>query len=79
MIRGGSDESQAVEAEKLELKLEQLQAAHVDRVADVRRQQAKVARLVSDKKKEMESLSGQIEQLEVDGYTSYATGLFSRP
>jgi chromosome segregation ATPase len=64
VIRGGSEESQAEETEKLERKLEQLQVSHADRLADLRRQQRKVAKLVADKKTEMESLSGQIEQLE---------------
>lgn len=64
VIRGGSEESQAEETEKLERKLEQVQATHSDRLADLRRQQRKVAKLVADKKAEMDSLGGQIEQLE---------------
>jgi hypothetical protein len=64
VIRGGSEESQAEETHKLERKLAQVQATHADRMADVRRQQRKVARLVADKRAEMESLGGQIEQLE---------------
>eukprot|EP00967_Tisochrysis_lutea_P120561 scaffold197829_cov31-Tisochrysis_lutea.AAC.2 len=64
VIRGGSEESQAVETEKLERKFEQMQEAHANRVADLKRQQRKIAKLVADKQQEMESLSGQIEQLE---------------
>ena len=49
----------------LEKKLEQLKAAHEDKVADLRRQVTKIGAQVSDKTAEMESLQGQIEQLEV--------------
>jgi len=64
VIKGGSEENQQVEVSALERRLEQLRASHEDKIADLKRQVAKVNRMVADKKAEMDSLSGQIEQLE---------------
>jgi len=63
-IRGGGEDNHAAEVAALEKKLDQLKAAHEDKVADLRRQAAKISAQVSDKRAEMESLQGQIEQLE---------------
>ena len=63
-IRGGGEENHAVEVAALEKKLEQLKASHEEKVADLRRQVAKINALIVDKRSEMESLQGQIEQLE---------------
>lgn len=63
-IRGGSEDNQQVEVAALEKKLEQLKAAHEDKVADLRRQVAKINAMIADRNNEMESLGGQIEQLE---------------
>jgi len=63
-IRGGGEDNHAAEVSALEKKLEQLKAAHEDKVADLRRQVTKIGAQVSDKTAEMESLQGQIEQLE---------------
>jgi len=63
-IRGGSEENQQVEVAALEKKLEQLKAAHDDKIADLRRQVTKINAMVADRTNEMESLQGQIEQLE---------------
>jgi len=63
-IRGGGEDNHAAEVAALEKKLEQLKAAHEDKVADLRRQMAKIGAQVADKRAEMESLQGQIDQLE---------------
>jgi len=63
-IRGGSEENQQVEVAALEKKLEQLKAAHEDKVADLRRQVAKINAMIADRTNEMGSLDGQIGQLE---------------
>ena len=63
-IRGGSDDNQQFEVTQLEKKLEAVQRSHEDKVSDLRRQVAKIGKLVSDKRLEMQSLMGQIEQLE---------------
>ena len=63
-IRGGFEDNQQVEVAALEKKLEQLKASHEDKVADLRRQVAKIGNLIADRNNEMESLAGQIEQLE---------------
>jgi len=63
-IRGGSEENQQVEVAALEKKMEQLKAAHEDKVADLRRQVTKINIMIADRNSEMESLQGQIEQLE---------------
>jgi predicted nuclease with TOPRIM domain len=63
-IRGGAEDDQAAEAASLEKKLEQLQAAHADKIADLRRQCAKINAMIAERNDEMESLQGQIEQLE---------------
>ena len=44
--------------------MEQMKAAHEDKVADMRRQVAKINAMIADRNNEMESLQGQIEQLE---------------
>jgi len=63
-IRSGGEDNHAVEVAALERKLEQTKAAHEEKVADLRRQVAKINALIADKRSEMESLQGQIEQLE---------------
>jgi len=64
-IRGGdSVDNQQGEVAALEKKLEQLKAAHEDKVADLRRQVAKINAMIADRNNEMASLQGQIEQLE---------------
>jgi len=64
-IRGGSGvEEQQVEVAALEKKLAQLKASHEDKVADLRRQVAKIHAMIADRQHEMESLQDQIEQLE---------------
>ena len=49
-IRGGSEENQQVEVAALEKKLEQLKAAHEDKIADLRRQVAKITAMIADRK-----------------------------
>ena len=63
-IRGGSEENQQVEVAALEKKMEQLKASHEEKVADLRRQVGKINTMIADRNNEMESLQGQIEQLE---------------
>merc|ERR1711871_353352 len=57
-------DNHAGEVAALEKKLEQLKASHVDKVADLRRQVAKINAMIADRNNEMASLHGQIEQLE---------------
>ena len=63
-IRGGGEDNHAAETAMLERKVEQLKVSHDEKVADLRRQLTKVNALISDKRSEMDSLQGQIEQLE---------------
>ena len=63
-IRGGGEDNHAGEVAALEKKLEQLKASHEDKVADLRRQVAKINAMIADRNNEMASLQGQIEQLE---------------
>jgi len=63
-IRSGGEDNHAVEVAALERKLDQLKVSHEEKVADLRRQVAKINALITDKRTEMESLKGQIEQLE---------------
>jgi len=64
MIRGGSEQNQQVEVSQLERKLEAMRSTHDSKINDLKRQVAKINRLVSDKEVEMDSLRGQIDQLE---------------
>ena len=63
-IRGGGEDNHAAEVAAHEKKLEQLKASHEDKVADLRRQVAKINAMIADRNNEMASLQGQIEQLE---------------
>ena len=63
-IRGGGEDNHALEVASLEKKFEQLKAAHEDKITDLRRQVAKINAMIADRNNEMESLQGQIEQLE---------------
>jgi WD40 repeat protein len=63
-IRSGGQDNHAIENAALERKLEQLKLSHEEKMADLRRQVAKINSLIVDKRTEMESLKGQLEQLE---------------
>ncbi len=63
-IRSGGEDNHALENAALERKLEQLKLSHEEKMADLRRQVAKINALIVDKRTEMDSLKGQIEQLE---------------
>ena len=64
LIRGGSEDNQQAEVASLERKLELIRGGHAERIADLKRQVAKVNRLVGDKVAEMDGLKGQIDSLE---------------